>query len=891
MKIRTGGAISTTKLIMGNGLGRSFPLSCSSKNNISIPEYTGLIVVHTTNSASHEYNKGHARQCIEYAHGFVFQSDVHNRVESGDSTVNKQGLNPVATEVCHEDGLTCYVEAGAVVSTDTRGSRMSVVRPSSDVLISEFLARPILLSAINWASSSVNGSTIATIDPSSYLVTGDWAEKLRGFQLFRGTFVIRIELNPSPFMAGALLGSWMPHVFNTISQPGTLVGAYQLPHVLVTTRDTAAEFRIPFISPYQYHDKSEPAAARACWGAFRLMVASQLAIGATSPYSNVSLAIYGHWEDVDITAPILPQSNMTFESFRSNKPISKGLKSVSKVAGAFKGVPVIGTMAATVEWAASLAGGVASALGFGKPIAQEPGAIMVPRINPYTHLGEGPVTHPSMATLSNPGVASTDECTYTDEDEMSLEYLYKVPNYVSSIAWSGSNVNGTVLMQRALSPRMLIGTTATATAPVGTVTYTHGGPLNYLSHMFTMWRGSLNLHLKFVKTGFHTGRIQIVWTPFNDATLSVAPTIANSMFTLRHIVDIRDQDEYVVNLPYLVRDQYLRTGGTDLPSTYMGTVTVSVLNELRYPETVASTIQMLEFYTAGDDFEFQAPGICEAEPFAFQSNMKFMTTGVSRSLGPSVHCASESITSLKQLTDKDDFSTAYSGAVGTVTNQSIAVIDPWYSGYTLLPTSASASRGNIDTMSFVGAMYAYQVGSVNVALMLNNAAIGNVCYVPYYLSSLLNSFGTFTYTHCGFYHLVRSASAVTPAFDTPNALGTPINANWPIYRTLGSTKYSSYGLNTQVSTPVIGYCMEHAHYVAKYPVSFISHSGGALNAAATAPNADTMPYPAGTFVAALQFSTSIATGYRQYRSTGDDFRFKAFTGCPYLLITPLATTI
>lgn len=889
---RIGGMISTTKLIMGKGLGLLIPLSCSSKNNNRKPECTGLYVAHTIRSALKEHKNKHIPLWdINHVSGFVFQSSVHNMVEAGDSTVNKQGLNPVAKEVCDEEGVTCFVEAGTVVSTKPSAGTMSVHRPSSDVLISEFLARPVLLDTFAWSSASTNGSTLSTQVPSSYIVTGDWAEKLRGFQLFRGTFVIRIELNPSPFMAGALVGSWMPQNKNTISQPATLVGAYQLPHVFITARDTTAEFRIPFVSPYQYHDKGKAAGERDCWGTFRLLVASQLSVGASSPYSTLDVAVYGHWEDVEITSPILPQSNMTFESFRKDKPISKGLKKVSKLAGAFKDVPVIGTMASSVEWAASLAGGVASALGFSKPIVQEPPGYVANRNNPYAHISEGPVVNYSLASIANPSVSSDNQCTYTDEDEMSLEYLYQIPNYVSSIAWSGANATGTVLLNRAITPRTLYGASGSVPAPgaQGNALYTHGGPLNFLSHIFTMWRGSINLHLKFVKTGFHTGRIQVVWTPYNAGTLGAAPTIANSMFSLRHIIDIRDQDEYVVNLPYLVRDEYLRTAGTSLSETHMGVVTISVLNELRYPETVGSSIQLLEFYTAGDDFEFQAPGLVKVEPFTFQSNVKYMTSRVTRDLGPSVNCCSESITSLKQLADKADFASINGNLTLSSSGETVLVLDPWHSGYTYLASSTTLSRGAIDTMSFIGSLYAYQTGSVEIGAVALSGFSCNVSYIPYYLSEMIDAFGAATYNFVTRYTNVRSAVAATPAFATPTSMG--LSTAWPCHKLLGATKCNSAILSSTVNTSSVTYMPVHAHYVSKFPVSFVAHTAGALNAATTVLNADTQPYPAGTIIIN---STSLIPGATSnmtfFRSTGDDFRFKGFTGCPYLLNNSVAAT-
>ena len=73
--------------------------------------------------------------------------------------------------------------------------------------------------------------------------------------------------------------------------------------------------------------------------------------------------------------------------------------------------------------------------------------------------------------------------------------------------------------------------------------------------MTEFWRGSINLHLKIIKTDYHSGRLLVTITP-DDAGL--APNNSQSTYSLRQVIDIRQNTEHVINLPYLRNFNFLR---------------------------------------------------------------------------------------------------------------------------------------------------------------------------------------------------------------------------------------------------------------------------------------------------------------------------------------------
>jgi hypothetical protein len=102
----------------------------------------------------------------------------------------------------------------------------------------------------------------------------------------------------------------------------------------------------------------------------------------------------------------------------------------------------------------------------------------------------------------------------------------------------------------------------------------------------------------------------VTWTP--NKTVTGGITDLTSTLSLREIIDIREQTEVTLNLPYMIPESYLWTDPTASwsgnTSYYSGQIDIQILNDLMAPETCPQTIDILVFVKAGPDFEFQVPG-------------------------------------------------------------------------------------------------------------------------------------------------------------------------------------------------------------------------------------------------------------------------------------------
>jgi len=181
-------------------------------------------------------------------------------------------------------------------------------------------------------------------------------------------------------------------------------------------------------------------------------------------------------------------------------------------------------------------------------------------------------------------------------DETSFNYLKKKRCLYYELLWT-ENVTGNltgfdVIPSEFTVPHVIVGTGHS----IGT---TIDCPSTYLSRFFQFYRGGYKLTLKFAKTIFHTGRLEVIFTP-GTSTVAGLDAVKN-LGTMRTVFDIRTTDEISFDIPYLLTKPWASL------TTKLGTITVNVINALKAPETVSSTVNMLWYVEAADDFQLSVP--------------------------------------------------------------------------------------------------------------------------------------------------------------------------------------------------------------------------------------------------------------------------------------------
>jgi hypothetical protein len=489
--------------------------------------------------------------------------------------------------------------------------------------IKDFLARPRIVASGTLASTDVTNSIIwSAMVPNDFFVNGTiWMDKVKGNVAFRGTLHLTIQLNASRFQQGRYILAFVPTggaaapTWYVATHTATLTEVTQLPHVEFDLNcDTEATLIIKHFNVQGWsYLKSTSVLGQV--GHVRLL--PYVPLTAPTGSTSCSYTIYAHYEDVEVALPVVPQSSSRMRSYVKRRPNwnaaeaereSKDLGplqsiglSVSDIGRAMVGIPLISSVAGPVRWAGELTAKLASAFGWAKPRNLDPPTFVSRQILHKISNVDTPDNSQKLSYLDKNELEELPGFGGQNEDEMSLNYIASIPAFYKSTNWSSGQSQGANLVSYEVTPRVLYNQTSQASNTV-----THCTPIAFVSRFFAQWRGSIVYKFKIVKTEFHTGRLLLAFAPFdyNWSTSNIAPTMSDTQFLHRQIIDVRYGSEFEMTIPFQALQQYRPTAGLNRAIGYLH---VYILNPLVAPTTVASSVTILTEVSAGPDFEWAVP--------------------------------------------------------------------------------------------------------------------------------------------------------------------------------------------------------------------------------------------------------------------------------------------
>lgn len=699
--------------------------------------------------------------------------------------------------------------------------------------------------------------------------------------------MLKVQINATPFHQGKLLLHYLPNYANFLAinpNYGTmkneiLMQKIQHPHIEMDCRKTSIVMRIPYIAPTPWYSMKE---GYYDWGTWWLDVFSPLLTGALGQ-QYVDYVVYGWWENMELNAPTVAQmSNKEIkikikrrggevkEAAENAGPITMGLRKCSKVANVLTEVPILSEFAKPVEWITNILSGVTSVLGWSKPRELNGQTIVAQQLFRYAGTCDGPdLALPGGVTALN-RLEAIDYGSFTNEDEMSLAYLYKIPYYVGELTWTATAGQGSSLLSKKMSPLSFLALGANG-AGGKTWVYEWHVPFTYLARMHKFWRGSLVLTLKFIKTQMHSGRIQVTWIPCNLP--NVTPGLITSSYNRRAIIDIRTEDTVSLELPYLLYSDYASTTPITPTMDFSGQLDITVLNDLRAPETCSQSCKIQWFVSAGDDYEVAVPTQLSSGsiPFVGQSDgteilrdsvhqgMEMPTTeigGPATKLDPLFHarrCIGEKILSIKSYLLRNSVINGITGKTFAWSATNKMMIDPYFIGTARpdLVTGAmkSASWGG-DHFSLLAPMYAYMRGSMRLTFV--DGTKTDMVY-----SNIIPTNGFFNVNPYSSTTLVKTS-----------VFGNQVDVAGPN----GVVPLEPCNIQDQKA-----YVYQHVPYYNRMPMSLVTYYDGVVT-----PTADpSRPLSTVYITSGTNFSDNVVL----QRAVGDDFQLMFFTGCPPLAVS------
>lgn len=528
--------------------------------------------------------------------------------------------------------------------------------------ITSFLKRPMILREFVWDSSQVRGNDIFDkIRIPFDMLVRQFLDKLQGFTSFRATAVINVQFQTQPFQAGRCIIAAVP-LPNLIGKrtkiiEGRISNLTLLNHVQADiAKQTEVTLRVPYVSPLIAYDLVQ---GRYDWAEVVGKVYSPVSSVGTT---NIEGIVYVHFEDIQLGAPTSMKvfSNMLeAQAGETKTPASKkkvpfepdvltdvrqraqelGLtaSNSSRATGALRKInnnlseyisPIKPVTDALDKYLLKpiddFVGPILNIFGFSKPLTVADDKLLRPTTNFSTFHGTDRAL--TLATSEDINAPFLPHLNGTELDEMSFDYLKKIPQFIDYFRYSTTNSRNDCLYTFYVRPTFCVPEKLEFTYQNTSKTINQPSHLGYITEPFLYWTGSQVLTFKFVKTDYHSGRIEVTYHP-NCNPCSGNRVIREGVdfdMAYRFIIDLREKSEVSLRIPYIAVTPFKRNVSDLLyPSEIQrseiesnsGVVVVRALTPLKASNAVVSnTIEVLVEYNAGNDFQVMNPVTCRYNP-------------------------------------------------------------------------------------------------------------------------------------------------------------------------------------------------------------------------------------------------------------------------------------
>jgi hypothetical protein len=502
----------------------------------------------------------------------------------------------------------------------------SFINSSSDSLsqeVKEFLQKPVIIASGNFSTTDTYSTFPEFLSPNDILGSNNsmMADKLKGYLGFRATTVLRLVVNATRFQqgrynvqfvptGGALTGSTGNSRNRLNAITSTLVQRIQLPHVeLDLNCDTEAVLKYKYNSAYNFFPMSSFSSSTSlmAFGIFKIYPYAPLVAGSGS--TTCGYTLWASFEDIELVSAAVPQSGRGYSvnTRRKNEtdieqvssgmgPISSALMRVKGAADVFTRVPLLSSYASMTSWYSEILAGAASAFGWSRPINLEHSGRVTQNYLPYAANVDGPDDSFPLSYSYKNQVGKAQGFSGTDIDEMDFSFLCSIPTYSLTGTWTTAQASGVALQTIPVRPLALLVTRTVTGVGISDI-----GPYQLIANLFEQWRGSMIYKFKLVKTEFHSGRLAVSFSPCSSSFSAIIPTLAETAFLHRQIIDIRECNEFTFVVPFISSTPYKLS--TDIIGTFM----VHILDPLIAPDTVSSSVGIILEHCMGPDAEFAVP--------------------------------------------------------------------------------------------------------------------------------------------------------------------------------------------------------------------------------------------------------------------------------------------
>lgn len=782
-------------------------------------------------------------------------------------------------------------DANVVTSTVMKPMQItSALYKTNDMMTSQsvkaFLAKEVKVTSGVFSTTDTVSTFTPLYNPQN-IITTVHSTKLQGYMGFRATVRIRIVFNASRFQMGRYMLVHVPYGGAGTSTKSTdwynshtnsKMQRTQLQRVeFDVSCDTEAILEIPYVSALSYFPITALNDANGVGTLGRFCIYPYFPLSVDTGTPTVSYTMYSSFHDVELVGAAVPQSgrmgktkkNASEQEQKSKQigPVESVMNVGFQVSSALTTVPLLSHFATPASWIFDALRGTAAHFGWSKPINLSTTNRVVTNYAPYFgSVDNDDMSLPLSSCVSNQ-VDPALGFSGTDIDEMDFKFIATIPAYFSQVNWATGDAVGATVFSLPIYPGYYANTRATLPA------VTDFTPVAFCSNYFRYWRGSLVFKFKFVRTEFHSGRLNFAYFPYDENSSAAAVTShATSAYLNRHIVDIRECNEVTLTIPYLSSSPWMDS----LNDASCGTFICYIEDKLMCPSTVPQYCGILMEIAGGPDIEFAQPvpvnvmpsiravpqsGVMSRAEPANECNLVSSSIGGSHVVEDDVinagFCIGEKISSFRTLVKS--FGVCATTAVATSTSYKNFIPFAWSNVTVDLVTPVTPFTTS-DLYGTLCSIFLFSRGGVRLKMLVLNdsASTQNVKYLMAYLNPQIYGGGAGT-------KLLDAAGTTTDAAAAnPNefCLGPKVIAR------------VADGQPLEVSVPQ--YAKYHSRVNTDHAVSVTNPYSFSKGSLAT-----------GTFLDVQPMGVVAFNAYRAmwFRAGADDCNFGGFISIP-----PMATT-
>lgn len=502
--------------------------------------------------------------------------------------------------------------------------------------IQNYLAKPSIITAGTFTSNDLPNSftKYATSYPLTYGTI--YKEKLSAVLSMRYTTVVTLQVNGTRFQQGIYKLCFLPtggmlrdednpeqmvrYLFDHAANRSQISQLYSADLYIGT--DTSVQLKIPFISAFPGVTVTRSPTMPVVGDPGVFFIYPYEPISAVAGQNTATFTLWVHYEDVELLGNTAPtagpimatmQGNFTKklkkknidlleEETNINGPISSPLKIISEASGILSKIPLLSGYAGTLSWATNAMASTVSSFGWSKPPILDTATRVKSTFMNYLPNADQKDDSIPMSLISTNHINVLPGFSGTDVDEMSIDYFKSIHGLLRIDTWAKESAQGSHLFTIDLAPQNFV-FTGVGTNP----NHKNFTPVGFLANMFGEYTGGFDFHFKFSKTEFHSGRLAVVFNPYESSVSVPNYTFDEISYLSKTIIDIRDLNEVTVRIPYVsVIPWRPTTTLANYGGTY-GTLSVYVIDTLVAPETVTPEIKIYTEVSGADDLRFAVP--------------------------------------------------------------------------------------------------------------------------------------------------------------------------------------------------------------------------------------------------------------------------------------------